>query len=164
MTDAALVQVGKAVAAGLTAGPTIDDDGVLVSISGLDPRIRQAISVERSPIPRFNLPSQTADVYQVCVSEAGEQITLIGRNTIEAEYHIDIGMCGRLSTLNSTSVDAALGVLQDVGDYFFCYGLGSVGEWVRNDVYAWPDRERLQQEMAFFALWTAVFKGTRKKP
>jgi hypothetical protein len=153
--SAVLVEVAELVAADLTAGPGTDP-----------PRISHALTVVRDYVPRFKPPNQAADAYQVIVSPAGEETERLDRSTLKATYAIDIGICGKLTTIDNDSVDAALQVLQEMGDYFFDYGLGGdlVGDpamWIRNDVIAWPVREKLAEDGVLFALWTAVFEGTR---
>lgn len=164
---AALVDVATAVAADLALGPTIDANGVLTSISGQPPRIGHALAVQRLYVPRFNPPSQVDDAYQVIVSPGGEETVRLDRSTLAATYFIEIGVCVKLSAAALTDValvDAGLQVLQQMGDYFFDYGLsGGAALWVRNDVLAWPDRERLSQDCVLFALWAAAFEGARAK-
>lgn len=162
---AALVDVAAAVVAMLSAGPTIDASGVATSISGQPARISQALNVSRVHVPRFNPPDQAAGAWQVLVSTAGEETERIGRNELQATYHIEIGVCGKLaSLLDVPSVDAALLALQQMGDLFFDYGLsGNSSVWQRNNVYFWPDRDRIAQDGVVLAVWDAVFAQSRHK-
>lgn len=163
---ATLVTVAEAVKTDLALGPTIDVNGVATSTSHLDPRIAHSLAVERMYIARFRPPDQGTGVYQVVVSPGGEETERLDRRAIKATYYVEIGICGKLADPNDEAeVDAALNVLQQMGDYFFDFGLtGGAAEWQRNDVIVWPDRERLQQDGALFALWVAVFVGARSKP
>ncbi len=136
MTDAALVQIATAVTTDLTAGPLIDINGDLCSGSGLPPRISHPLVVSRVYVPRFHPPDQSVGVYQVLVSTEGD----------------------------NASCDGGLLMLQQTADYFFDYGLSFPATWVRNFVHAWPERELLVKDGGvFFALWDAVFQGSRTK-
>lgn len=161
---AALVTIAEAVKTDLALGPTIDVNGVATSTSGLDPRISHALTVQRLHVPRFDAPDQAADAYQVIVSPAGEETERLHRAGLQATYHVEIALCVKPTTLDNTSIDAALQVLQEMGDYFFDYGLtGGAAQWIRNDVFAWPDRDRLAQGTMLIALWDAVFVGVRER-
>jgi len=160
---AELVAIADAVRADLALGPTIDAAGTATAISGEPARISHALSVQRVYVPRFSPPDQTEGAYQVLVSPGGEETERIARRTLQATYAVEIGICAKLANTENATVDAALQVLQEMGDYFFDYGLtGELAQWVRNDVLVWPDREHLATNLVLFALWTATFVGTRE--
>ncbi len=161
---AALVDIGKAVASDLANGHLVDAAGVLVSTSGNPPRLSQALTVVRAYVPRFRPPDQGAGQWQVIVSSEGEQPTRIARDAIGVEYTIQIGICGKLVSVDDVDVlDGAMQLLQEMGDLFFDFGLtGSPSTWVRNEVLAWPDRDMLLNG-DLFALWNAVFQGSRTR-
>lgn len=161
---AALVDVAVAVVADLTNGHLIDANGVAVSISHNPPRLSQALTVSRVYIPRFRPPGQDVGQWQVLVSTEGEQTTRHARDAISVEYAVEIGVSGKLADLELTTIDAAMTLLQEMGDFCFDYGLtGSPATWIRNEVLAWPDREILAGNGDLFALWTAVFEGSRTR-
>lgn len=165
MSDAALIEVAKAVVTDLANGPTVDADGVLTSISGQPARLSQSLNVSRMLIPRFNPPDQANGAWQVIVSTDGEQPSRSSRSQVSVEYTVQIGICGKLASVyDQTVLDAAMLLLQQMGDFFFDYGLtGGIATWVRNDVLAWPDRDMLADGGVFFALWNCVFEGSRTR-
>lgn len=164
MPAAALVAIADVVVEDLQAGQSLDADGVNTGVSGNPPRISQPLDVSYVYSPRFHAADHPVGSWQVLVATAGEETERLDRNTLQATYHIEIGICGRVAAGNEAALNAAMQLLQELGDFFFDFGLSNdAAVWVRNQVYAWPDREMLQANGVVFALWDAVFIGTRKK-
>lgn len=163
--DAALVEIAKAVAQDLAQGHLVDANGVAIATSGNPPRLSQPLVVKRAYVPRFTPASMDVGQWQVIVSTDNEQPQRIGRGTIDVEYTVQIGVAGKVENVDDVDfLDDAMQLLQEIGDFFFDYGLsGPAATWVRNEVLAWPEREWLGKGDGFFALWNCVFEGARER-
>ena len=127
-------------------------------------RLSKPIRAKRAYVPSFTPGDQDYGVYQVIVSPDLESAKRESRKSIAAEYTIEVGVCCRLRDTCEGTIDPAMVLIQQMGDFFFDYGLSSgIAEWDRNEVYFWPDRDRLKMDGTFFALWDMVFKGLRSR-
>lgn len=128
-------------------------------------RLSQAITAKRGYTPEFVPGEQSYGIYQVYVAHDKEEGKRLSRNSVSYEYTIEVGVCCRFRDGANATVDPAMQLIQEMGDFFFDYGLSNgKATWIRNEVYFWGDKERLKFDGAFFALWDLVFEGVRSKP
>jgi hypothetical protein len=164
MTAAAyLVTIAEMVRSDLAAGPGLNVAGTALQ-TGEEARIAAPIVVTRGYVPRFKPSSETPGVFQVFVSSNSRNTKRVDRSTLEVYSLIDIAVRCNLVDQAESTIDAAMGILEQIADYQFDYGLSQpYAAWMSNDVIFWPDRDGLSKSKTFFALWTATFLGTTQR-
>ena len=162
--SASLVTIAECLRADLDRGPSLNVAGQPVA-EGECARITATIQAVRGYVPRQKPTDLARGDFRVYVSPNTERAERIDRSVnCIVDAVVDVGIFCQLQDLDTTTIDNAMLVLQQVASYSFDFGLtGHAAIWIKNDPIVWPDRMQIPANGTFFALWVATFQFVRRR-
>jgi hypothetical protein len=131
-------------------------EAVVAELNGAT--LSQPITAARSYLPEFDLP-EMADLHVTVVPRAMTKAP-IGRSIMSAEIQVDIGVQKKLAAQGNAEIDALLGLVEEIAEFFEQRHLTAIPEavWVKTEHKPLYAAEHMDEMRQFTSVVTLTFR------